>query len=193
MSGMAANYRISICAKHCAYTELTNIETMKARAKRKDNGEWIEGFYWSYLDPHSTEDKYIGSYIHNGCNISKLVEVDPTTIEYEVNGEWYNYEEIFEAVPKGMALKFTRNFRSMSQEERDNFWAEIKKEPEEDDESMKMSELLALWNREVSSENARLRAEVERLEAELTELKSLCIAVVMGYDNYEDEDNTYTK
>lgn len=50
------------------------------KAKRKDNGQWIEGFYWASLDPCSEQTRFIGHFIHNGCNIQTPDEVDPETV-----------------------------------------------------------------------------------------------------------------
>ena len=70
---------------------------MKARAKRKDNGDFIEGKYCIRVDGYTITQNCIQVCVRNaGGVITKIstYEVDPTTIEYEVNGEWLSEEEV---------------------------------------------------------------------------------------------------
>lgn len=108
---MLPNYRISICAKHCDYTELTNIETMKARAKRnKKDKDYVYGFLHqdgkhSYIFQDQTEKGITGSVLK-----PTHVKVDPSTIEYQINGEWLSEGDI--------AIRLQENARLRAEVER---------------------------------------------------------------------------
>lgn len=58
---------------------------MLARARRLDNGELIEGYYF-YCEIEKSH------FITANDNI----EIDPQTIEYKINGNWYSKEDIKE-------------------------------------------------------------------------------------------------
>ena len=71
---------------------------MKAIAKRKDNGELT---YGNIFD--TGEERLIMSIDYRGHWIDR--EVDPTTIEYEVNGEWLSEEAISERLEENTRLR----------------------------------------------------------------------------------------
>ena len=49
------------------------------RAKRKDNGEWVEGQYAYLLNPHTENGEPVKHLICNGTNVFNY-EVDPDTL-----------------------------------------------------------------------------------------------------------------
>ena len=139
-----ANYRISICAKHCAYTELTNIETMKARAKRnKKDKDYVYGFLHqdgkhSYIFQDQTEKGITGSVLK-----PTHVKVDPSTIEYQINGEWLSEEEIQNR------CAITKNLCDWVFDQKE--WIET--------------------SNQLKEENARLRADLKSVDEILEELE----------------------
>lgn len=104
---------------------------MKARAKRTDNGEFV------YRD---LEEMY------------KHV-VDPSTIEYEINGEWYTLKQI-EKIIGGEAIKEAEKIMTSANELIE------KLQKENNFLRLKLIEVKGERDRE-EKENARLKAELD--------------------------------
>ena len=73
---------------------------IKFRGKRKDNGEWVEGYYVKhpFSDfPETPVDCIIAdSFPH---------EVLPETVQIEVCGQWFKPEELIKVVQKGLTVQ----------------------------------------------------------------------------------------
>lgn len=67
---------------------------MKARGKRIDTSEWIEGFY--FIEHFEDNGDWFPH--HFIIHKNQSFEVHPTTIEYEVNNDWYSAKELSQIV-----------------------------------------------------------------------------------------------
>jgi hypothetical protein len=64
---------------------------MKARAKRIDNGEVVEGYHVNLIN--SKDVIFLGGFLE------EYIKIYPQTLEYSFNGtDWYSEEYLIEAV-----------------------------------------------------------------------------------------------
>lgn len=69
---------------------------MKARAKRIDNGEYVEGYYFPSIQGHFIDES--GSIEGNKITTVDYPKISPSTLEYQIGGKWYTMEELEQAV-----------------------------------------------------------------------------------------------
>lgn len=91
------------------------------KAKRIDNGQWVEG---SYIHASNTPLKPLHAIQpYHGL----MVEVDPSTLHQEIGGEWYTMEELRENLLDAGINKAQMHRNNGLQEENAQLKAEVER------------------------------------------------------------------